>query len=377
MTAQRPAVQSRKPTGVVPYPLVLLEGEEKSGRSWAAILLSASPRVGETFVLDLGEGGADEYKNIPGCEDRFEILSHDGTWAQIVDRVMEVKALAVWAKANGQPPVVLVIDTMTDLWNGLKSWVDARYRKSRAGQAAMAKDPDGELKPSQNLWNDANARHRRLMTQLMTFPGIVVMIARGKEVTEVKGGKPVEGGAKVWAIEAQKDVPFDASVWVRMFRTSPPLVIGARSVHVGVKPGKDDPQPITSDPENLLEWLIFDVLKCDPETATVRDLKHTTGGELSEDERADDPDEQQDRVQRVRNIRAAAVSPEDAERRALITEVGSLASAAGVREDVIRDWAQDHDGQDIRHATDIGALEMLRDDLVAKAAERQNGKVPA
>lgn len=280
--------QARKPTGVVPYPVVLLEGEEKAGKSWAAMTLSASSRVGQTWVLDLGEGGADEYGVIPGV--RFEILEHDGTWAEITSRVAEVKAEAAAAKAAGEPPVVLVIDSITDVWTGLKDWASERMRRSPAGQRALAKDPDAELKPTQNLWNDANSRHRRLMTALMTFPGIVVLTARGKEVTEVRDGKPVEG-SKVWSVDAQKDVPFDASVWVRMRRAQPPTVIGARSVHVGIRPG-DEPQPITAEPANLLDWLIFDVLKVDPGQAAVRDLQHVAGGDLLDHERAAEPQHQ-------------------------------------------------------------------------------------
>lgn len=371
-TRPRPTVQSRPPTGIISHPLILLEGEEKAGKSWAALLLSASERVGEMYVLDLGEGGADEYKDIPGA--RFQVLTHDGTWAEIFKRAMEVKELAAWAKEAGEPPVVLVIDTMTDLWNGLKQWVDVRYRKSRAGQAAMAKDPDGELKPTQNLWNDANARHRRLMTQLMTFPGIVVMTSRGKEVTEVKNGKPVEG-SKVWSVEAQRDVPFDATVWVRMFRTQQPIVVGARSVHVGVRPGRDDPQPITNDPDNMLEWLIFDVLKYDPAVANVRDLKHTTGGDLTEDEKADDPDVQQDRTATVSRIRGAAArkpTPEEqAEhaRLALLRDVAAAAEAAGVDKGQVKnDWADGHDGQSINDATDLDGLHALLGILKAQVA---------
>jgi hypothetical protein len=304
------AIRARKPTGLVPYPLVLLEGEEKAGKSWAAALLSKSPRVGQMYWIDLGEGGADEYGAIPGA--RYLVIEHDGTWASIVEQIQAVKAEAARAKAAGEPPVVLVIDSATDLWNGLKSWVDARFRRSDAGKRAIAKDADAELKPTQNLWNDANSRHRRLMTQLMTFPGIVVLTARGKEITEVKNGKPVEG-SKVWSVDAQKDVPYDASVWVRMFRASKPIVIGARSVHVGIKPG-EEPQPITADPENLLDWLIFDVLKVDAGTAQVRDLRHTTGGDLTEDERANDPDHDDEeppagRVPAPRPAKRAAPAP--------------------------------------------------------------------
>lgn len=120
-----------------------------------------------------------------------------------------------------------------------------------------------------NLWNDANSRHRKFMTALMTFPGIVVMTARGGEVAAVEGGKPVEG-KKTYRVEGNKTLGFDASCWVRLARDEKPVVVGARSVHTGVRPGIDPPKTLPDD--WTLEWLIFDALKCDPATAHVRDL---------------------------------------------------------------------------------------------------------
>ena len=277
-----PGVRARKPTGAVPYPLILVEGEEKSGKSWAAALLSASSRVGQTYWLDLGEGGADEYGAIPGA--RYLVLEHDGTWAQIVARVQEVKAEAARAKDAGKPPVVLVVDTMTDVWEGLKDWASDRA-KQQAAKKGRVIDPNGEIKVSMNLWNDAGARYRRLMTQLLTFPGVVILIARGKEVAVLDDkGNPVEG-RKEWKVEGHKTLAFDATLWLRMYRTQRPIVVGARSVHVGIRPGADDPKPIEDDHENLLDWIIFDVLHVDPTAAHVRDIKATTGGELTEDEK--------------------------------------------------------------------------------------------
>jgi hypothetical protein len=90
------------------------------------------------------------------------------------------------------------------------------------------------------------------------------------------GNKP--SGKKLWKVEGQKNLAFDATVWLRLSRSDRPTVIGARSVHVGLVPGKDEPQPITADPDNLLEWLIFDVLKVDPGTAHARDLRRGTDG---------------------------------------------------------------------------------------------------
>lgn len=51
----------------------------------------------------------------------------------------------------------------------------------------------------------------------------------------------------------------------------------------------------------------------------------------------------------------------------LLTEIGELADQAGMSRQTLADeWAASHDGQPIRQATDLGGLELLRDDLAAK-----------
>lgn len=275
-------LKTRKPTGVVPYPVVLLEGQEKAGKSYAAALLSTSQKVGQTFWIDLGEGAADEYGAIP--DTRYVVVEHDGTYAEVLQAIVDVKAEAAKVKAAGGPPVVLVIDSMTALWEGLKDWASQRAKGQTANRKKLADDPAAEVNVSMNLWNDAGSRYRRVMTHLLTFPGIVVLTARGKEVAEMKEGRPVEG-SKDYRVEGHKSLAYDATVWVRMTRTSPPLVIGARSVHAGLVPGKDEPQPIGVDTPILLEWLIFEAMKVDADKAEVRDLRHVVGGELTEDER--------------------------------------------------------------------------------------------
>src|SRR5437763_303850 len=175
-------LSTRKPTGRVPWPCVLLEGEEKAGKSWALAQLSTSDKIG------------------------------------------------------------------------------------------------------------AGARWRKLQTELLTFPGIVVVTARGKEVTEVDAnGRPIEG-QKTWSVQTHREFPYAATVWVRLRRGRRPLIVGARSVHVGIKPN-DDPAKEVADPKangRLLEWLVFDALKCDPGTAHVRDLVPFHGGGLLEHEREDE-----------------------------------------------------------------------------------------
>ncbi len=282
------ALRTRKPTGLVPYPVVLLEGAEKAGKSYACALLSASKRVGQTYWLDLNEGAADEYAAIPGAN--YLVLDHDGSYASVLEQVIAVKEAAAAAKKAGEPPTVLVVDSMSALWDMLKDWASERAKGSKANRSKLAADPSAEVSITMNLWNDAFARYSKVNNVLLTFPGIVVLTARGKEVAQMSDdGRPVEG-KKDYRVEGHKTLPWNASLWVRMSRERPPVVIGARSVHAGLVPGKDEPQPITHNSQNLLEWLIFDVLKVDAGSAEVRNLAPLTGGELSSDEISDDPE---------------------------------------------------------------------------------------
>lgn len=259
-------IRARKPTGIVPWPLILIEGGEKAGKSWAAAELTASPRVGTTYWLDLGEGAGDEYGAIPGAQ--YMLIEHDGSWADVYAQVEAVRAEATRAHTAGEPPIVLVFDSMSAEWELLKGIADmkARRRLAKKGRAVKA---DEEPDISMDIWNEVNGKHRRLMTMLMTFPGIVVMTARGKEVAALdSGGRPIQG-SKEYKVEGQKNLGYDATVWVRVSRDHPPVVVGARSVHAGVQPGVDKPRPV---PGLTLERVIFDVLKCDPGTAHVRDM---------------------------------------------------------------------------------------------------------
>jgi len=265
-------LQTRRPTGAVPWPLILLEGAEKTGKSYTCAVLSASPRVGRTLWLDLNEGAADEYGAIPGA--RYEVIEHDGTWPQIIAQVAAAKDEAARARDAGEKPVVLIVDSMTAEWDLLKDWASARAKKTDSNRAKLARDPNAEISVSMNFWNDAASRHRQLMTILMTFPGIVVVTARGKDVAALNdNGKPVEG-VKEYRVEGHKNLGFDVSCWVRLHRDKPAVVVGVRSVHNGIRPGKDKPKAL--DPDWTLEGLIFDALRCDPSAAHVRDLTELT-----------------------------------------------------------------------------------------------------
>lgn len=266
------ALKTRKPTGAVPWPCILLEGQEKGGKSWAIAQLSKSEKVGQTYWLDLGEGAGDEYGAIEDA--RYLIIDHNGSWDDIISQVEDARTEAQRAHDAGEPPVVLGIDTMTAEWEMLSRYAEDRAKLSKSNREKLAKDPNAEIVVGTTYWNAATARHKQLMAKLLTFPGIVVMTAKGKEVAEMgKDGQPV-AGKKTYKVEGQKNLGYDATAWVRVYRDKVPELIGARSVHAGLVPGKDDPRPL---PGFTLERLVFDLLKCDPRKAHVRDLKQLDG----------------------------------------------------------------------------------------------------
>lgn len=240
------SLRTRKPSGAVAYPTILLEGEEKAGKSFAAYRLSSSPRVGRTFVFDLGEGTADEYAELGP----YEIVEHNGTFS---DLLAQLEAAAAEPAEEGRPNVI-VLDDATALWDLLKDWAGARARNSKRGRQALAADPDAEIDVPMNLWNDAKDRWYRVLNLLRGWPGIAVLIARGKEVSKVVGGQPVAGQTE-WKVETEKSTAFAVSAWVRMTRPHVATLVAARSLHVDV-PARGLPL----EQDRPLEHLIFDVL---------------------------------------------------------------------------------------------------------------------
>lgn len=266
------ALRTRKPSGAASAPLILVEGAEKSGKSWACAAFTASDKVGATYWIDLGEGSADEYGAVPGA--RYDIVEHNGTFGEIYAAVTEVAAIARQAVTAGQPPVCLVIDSMTAEWELLKDMAGNAMRRRLEFRRSKGKNvhvpaADEEVKPDTDLWNEVTTRHYKLMKLLMTFPGIVLVTARGKETIAMDdNGRPIPN-VKAYKVEGQKNLAYDVSLWVRFSRDHEPMVMGGRSVKADLRPGKWKP---VAEHDLTIERLVFDLLGYDPGNVQTRDL---------------------------------------------------------------------------------------------------------
>ncbi|WP_406200017.1 ATP-binding protein [Kitasatospora sp. NBC_01560] len=250
-----PKLKTRRPTGIVPWPLILIEGEEKAGKTYSAAEFSGSDKIGQMYWIDLDEGSADEYAAIPGSH--YLIIEHDGTYRDILEQIEAVHAEARRAALAGEPPVVLTIDSGSALWRMLTNWTHERARRTKKNKALLEADPDAAIDISMNLWNDSVERWARVMWLLRTLPGISIILARGKQISAVDdNGTPIKNKTE-WRVQAQKDLGFDSTVWVRLRRDEDPQIIAARSLRLRVERKK--PRQLR---EFSIETLVFDMLGC-------------------------------------------------------------------------------------------------------------------
>lgn len=239
-------LQTRPPTGQVAYPLILVEHEEKAGGSYALAQFAASERVGRTFVLDTGDGTADEYASLGP----YEILVHDGTWPSMVG---QIEAATKAPRSDPEKPNVVGIDHGSAIWQMLSLWTDERARRSESGRKKLEKDPDAEIDATVNLWNDAKSRWGRMMFLLKNFDGIGVILAHGSDVVKVEGGVPTKD--TVWSTVVEKNTEGVVSAIIRIRRPHAARLIGVRSLTIEV-PGDGLALP----DQGMLDHVVFEIL---------------------------------------------------------------------------------------------------------------------
>lgn len=220
------ALKTRKPTGKPPWPIVLIAGVQKAGKSYAAAQASASDLIGRTLYIPVGEDDPDELGAIDGA--RFEIVMHDGTYRGIYTALAE----AVEELAGEKKPGLIVIDSGTRLWNLLSDEVqatanDRAARKAkRNGRAA----PTEDVQPSMDLWNRAKNRWEAVIDLLRDHRGPSIITARLERVAVMQDGAP--NGEHEWKVQAHKSLPWDVGAIVQMPDIGQAYLTGVRSLRV-------------------------------------------------------------------------------------------------------------------------------------------------
>lgn len=221
------SIKVRQPSGKPPWPMILLAGSEKAGKSWSAAEFSSSDLIGRTFWIEIGEGSADQYGAMQGA--RYEIVDHDGSYQQILTACRE----AVAESAVKGRPNAIVIDSMTELWDLLCNEQQEVANKKRGGTEATI---------TMDQWNTAKKRWRRVIDALRTNDGPIILTARFEQVTVMdKAGKPTT--QKEWKIRAEKNLPFEVDGIVELPKPRQAYLNGMRSVVLQVPQGGHLPLP--------------------------------------------------------------------------------------------------------------------------------------
>lgn len=220
LPSDRPAAQQsrgyRKPTGLPSWPVLLLAGREKAGKSYQAALASSSDLIDRTFWVGFGEKDPDEYGAIPGS--RFEIVQHNGTLGDLTQALRDIQR-----EPSGDRPHLLVIDSGTKIWNTLGD--KANYLAVQRG----AKGKDGEPIVGMDIWNRVTREWLAIMTLIRMHRGPVIITARLDTVTVMDdNGRPTKNKAE--KIKGQKDLAYDVDAIVEMPERGTADLVGARSV---------------------------------------------------------------------------------------------------------------------------------------------------
>ena len=209
-------IRTRKPTGKAPWPMLLIAGVQKSGKSYACAAFSASDLIDRTFYIEVGEGSADQYGALPGA--RYEIVEHDGSYAGILAACES----AVAEPARGRPHAI-VLDSASELWGLLSD--EQQSIASKRGKGTITMDQ----------WNAAKKRWRKIIDTLRAHTGPVILTARYDEVTVMKDGKPTTD--KAWKVRAEKDLPYEVDGVIELREPRRPVVTGVRTVAFNVPAG--------------------------------------------------------------------------------------------------------------------------------------------
>lgn len=195
--------KTRKPSGRASFPLMLLAGQEGTGKTWAAVEATAMESVDRAFFIEVGESQADAYGAVPGAD--FEIIEHDGT-------IRNIREALQWAAA--QEPAegkfnLLIIDSMTQIWQLLQDngQQEANRRARRKGKPV----PEDGVRLSMDLWNQIKDVWNGILHQCRQFHGPVLLTSRLELVTAMDDkGNPTRD--KQWKIQAEKNLPYNCQV---------------------------------------------------------------------------------------------------------------------------------------------------------------------
>lgn len=225
-------LRTRKPTGLPSWPILLLGGAQKAGKSYACAVASGSKHIGRTLWVSIGEQDPDELGSLPGAD--FELVEHDGTYRGILE---SVRSAVCEAPVDDKHPTLIVVDSVSNLWDLLSRMAQVemtqRLERKRAAATRNGRNPGPEMteppsKIDNDLWNIANDRWDHVMEALGAHLGPVVLTGRLELVSVYDDGGNITK-EKMWKVQAQKRLPFSVTAVIEMYKRGDAVLKGVTS----------------------------------------------------------------------------------------------------------------------------------------------------
>ncbi|MGW7090120.1 hypothetical protein ACWGH2_42425 [Streptomyces sp. NPDC054871] len=233
-----------RPTGHPSWPMLLLAGTEKSGKSYEAAKFSGSDLIGRTLWVEIGEGEGHHYGAVPGA--RYELVPHDGSFLDILDAVR----WAAWQpRGEDGKPNAIVLDSASILWDLVsdEQAVIARRRAAERAERAARQKQVAPIDPTDytitsDQWNVAKRRWGLVIDALRHHDGPVIICARMEEVTLFDGaGKPTK--ERTWKIQTERKLPFEVTGTIQLRGYRRAFLTGIRSLRLNIDPDATVPYP--------------------------------------------------------------------------------------------------------------------------------------
>lgn len=238
--APPPRLKTRKPTGRIGWPLVVVAGAEKTGKSHMCAEFANSDLIGRLIWIPIGESDVDSFGQITDFDIEDE---QDGTYRGILNTVR--KAVAE-PRADPNKPNAIVLDSGTILWELLQDEADLIARSRAAEKAAKynrsGPSADDDVVIGHSLWNRAKDRWRHVINALRRHDGPVIICCRLDEVTEFDAqGNPTRN--RTWKVKAERSLPYDATVVLQLRSYRRPTLTAVRSLVMQLAPDEERIRP--------------------------------------------------------------------------------------------------------------------------------------
>ena len=189
-------VSTHKPSGLPAWPIILLAGGEKCGKSYACVEFSKSQMIDRTFYFEIGEMKAEEYGEMQGA--RHEIVDHDGTYPSML---AEAESILEVPRGKDGKPHCIVVDSIGKLWELLGDEQSSIMKQRKKSTITV------------DQWNVAKKKWKDFFHVLAKHNGPVILTAR-YELVALMDERGMPTGGKDWKIKAEKNLGFDVDATI-------------------------------------------------------------------------------------------------------------------------------------------------------------------